>query len=101
MARHLTFLSAGREKRPYAVPPFTRVEPLVFSDRPYRVEDHAHLQCQRSGISGFFMNEIPLDGGGSTYEVSDSNLGIKAIRQAEGEKVGMGETWYRNGEYSA
>lgn len=101
MARHLTFLSAGREKRLYAVPPFTRVEPLVFSDRPYRVEDHAHLQCQRSGISGFFMNEIPLDGGGSTYEVSDSNLGIKAIRQAEGEKVGMGETWYRNGEYSA
>ena len=27
------------------------------------------------------MNEIPLDGGGSTYEVSDSNLGIKAIRR--------------------
>lgn len=101
MARHLIFLSAGREKRLYAVPPFTRVEPLVFSDRPYRVEDHAHLTCQRSGISGYFMNEIPLDGGGSTYEVSDSNLGIKAIRRAEGEKVDMGETWYRNGEYSA
>jgi alpha-D-ribose 1-methylphosphonate 5-phosphate C-P lyase len=101
MARHLTFLSAGREKRLYAVPPFTQVEPLVFSDRPYRVEDHAHLTCQRSGISGYFMNEIPLDGGGSTYEVSDSNLGIKAIRRAEGETVDMGETWYRNGEYSA
>ena len=101
MARHLTFLSAGREKRLYAVPPFTRVEPLVFSDRPYRVEDHAHLTCRRSRISGFFMNEIPLDGGGSSYEVSDSNLGIKAIRQAEGEAAEMGETWYRNGEFSA
>lgn len=101
MARHLTFLSAGREKRLYAVPPFTRVEPLVFSDRPYRVEDHGQLECRRSGISGFFMNEIPLDGGGSSFEVSDSNLGIKAIRRAEGDPVEMGQTWYRNGEYSA
>jgi alpha-D-ribose 1-methylphosphonate 5-phosphate C-P lyase len=101
MARHLTFLSAGREKRLFAVPPFTRVEPLVFSDRPYRVEDHAHLECRRSGVAGYFMNELPLDGGGSAFEVSDSNLGIKAIRQAEGEPAAIGATWYRNGEFSA
>lgn len=101
MARHLTFLSAGREKRLHAVPPFTRVEPLVFSDRPYRVEDHADLVCRRSGIAGYFMNEIPQDSGGSVFEVSDSNLGIKAIRRAEGEAVEIGTTWYENGEYSA
>lgn len=101
MARHLTFLSAGREKRLHAVPPFTRVEPLVFSDRPYRVEDHADLVCRRSGIAGYFMNEIPQDNGGSVFEVSDSNLGIKAIRRAEGEAVEIGATWYENGEYSA
>ncbi|WP_193335533.1 alpha-D-ribose 1-methylphosphonate 5-phosphate C-P-lyase PhnJ [Devosia beringensis] len=101
MAQHLTFLSAGREKRLHAVPPFTRVEPLVFSDRPYRVEDHAELVCRRSGVAGYFMNEIPQDQGGSVFEISDSNLGIKAIRQAEGEVVAIGTTWYRNGEYSA
>lgn len=101
MARHLTFLSAGREKRLHAVPPYTRVEPLVFSDRPYRVEDHADLVCRRSGIAGYFMNEIPQDNGGSVFEVSDSNLGIKAIRRAEGEAVEIGTTWYENGEYSA
>jgi alpha-D-ribose 1-methylphosphonate 5-phosphate C-P lyase len=101
MARHLTFLSAGREKRLHAVPPFTRVEPLVFSDRPYRVEDHAELVCRRSGIAGYFMNEIPQDSGGSVFEVSDSNLGIKAIRRAEGEAVEIGATWYENGKYSA
>jgi alpha-D-ribose 1-methylphosphonate 5-phosphate C-P lyase len=101
MAQHLTFLSAGREKRLHAVPPFTRVEPLVFSDRPYRVEDHAELVCRRSGVAGYFMNEIPQDQGGSVFEVSDSNLGIKAIRQAEGEPVEIGATWYQNGEYSA
>jgi alpha-D-ribose 1-methylphosphonate 5-phosphate C-P lyase len=101
MAKHLTFLSAGREKRLHAVPPYTRVEPLVFSDRPYRVEDHADLVCRRSGISGYFMNEIPQDHGGSVFEVSDSNLGIKAIRRAEGEPVEIGATWYQDGEFSA
>lgn len=101
MARHLTILSAGREKRLFAVPPHTRVEPLVFSDRPYLVEDHADLTCRRSGVSGFFMNELPQDGGGSVFEVSDSNLGIKAIDSTEGVPTTIGETWYRNGEFSA
>jgi alpha-D-ribose 1-methylphosphonate 5-phosphate C-P lyase len=101
MAKHLTFLSAGREKRLFAVPPFTRVEPLVFSDRPYRVEDHADLTCRRSGVSGYFMNELPIDGGGSAFEVSDSHLGIKAIQRAEGNPAPIGRTWYCNGEFSA
>lgn len=98
MARHLTFLSAGREKRLFAVPPFTRVEPLVFSDVPYKVEDHAGLTCHRSGVQGYFMNEIPQDDGGSAFELSDSHYGVKAIRRAEGETVTIGETWYQNGE---
>lgn len=98
MARHLTFLSAGREKRLFAVPPFTRVEPLVFSDVPYKVEDHAGLTCHRSGVRGYFMNEIPQDDGTSAYELSDSHFGVKAIRRAEGEPVVTGDTWYNNGE---
>lgn len=101
MARHLTFLSAGREKRLHAVPPYTRVEPLVFSDVPYEVEDHARLTCSRSGMTGFFMNEIPQEDGGSGFELSDSYLGIKAIRRAEGDDASIGETWYENGEYRA
>lgn len=99
MARHLTILSAGREKRIHAVPPFTRVEPLAFSDVPYAVEDHARLTCRRSGLRGFYMNEIPQAGGGSVHEVSDSGLGAKAIRAAEGAGAGPGDTWYRGGEF--
>lgn len=99
MARHLTFLSAGREKRLYAVPPFTKVEPLVFSDVPYSVEDHARLTCARSGVTGYFMNEIPQGDGSAAYELSDSNLGIKAIRRAEGEAAQIGATWYQDGEF--
>lgn len=99
MAKHLTFLSAGREKRLYAVPPFTRVEPLVFSDVPYKVEDHGGLTCHRSGLKGVFMNEIPQDGGGSLFEASDSNLGIKAIRRAEGGAATIGPMWYEEGGF--
>ena len=98
-AEHLTLLSAGREKRLYAVPPHTRVEPLVFSDVPYKVEDHANLVCHRSGLKGFFMNEMPQADGSARHEISDSNLGIKAIRRAEGGADRIGETWYRDGEF--
>ena len=99
-AAHLTILSAGREKRIFAVPPYTRVEPLVFDDVPYRVEDHARLTCARSGLSGYFMNEIPQADGSSAYEVSDSDLGVKAIRAREGAAVAIGETWYRGGAWA-
>ncbi|MBN9887988.1 alpha-D-ribose 1-methylphosphonate 5-phosphate C-P-lyase PhnJ [Salipiger abyssi] len=94
MAKHLTILSAGREKRLFAVPPFTRVEPLVFDDVPYRVEDHAGLTCHRSGARGVFMNEIPQEDGTSLHEVSDSQLGVKLLN---GEAPG--EMWYRDGVF--
>ena len=100
MAKHLTILSAGREKRIFAVPPFTRVEPLVFSDVPYKVEEHGALTCTRSGTTGFFMNEIPQDDGSSAFEVSDSEWGVKTIRTRDGEDETRGETWYKDGEMS-
>lgn len=101
MAKHLTILSAGREKRIFAVPPFTRVEPLVFDDVPYKVEDHANLTCYRSGARGFFMNEIPQEDGSSAHEISDSEYGVKTIRHADGDDIALGKTWYENGEMSA
>lgn len=100
MARHLTILSAGREKRLHVVPPFTRVEPLVFDDVPYRAEDHASLTCHRSGAKGFFMNEIPQADGSSSHEISDSDLGVKTIHRRDGDPVTIGETWYKQGEMS-
>ncbi len=97
-ADHLTILSAGREKRIFAVPPYTSVEPLVFDDVPYRVEDHQDKTCYRSDVTGYFMNELPQDDGSSQYELSDSHFGVKHIHKAEGETVEIGETWYINGK---
>ena len=98
MAKHLTILSAGREKRIFAVPPYTRVEPLVFSDVPFKTEDHGNLTCTRSGTTGFFMNEVPQDDGSSSFEVSDSEWGVKTIRARDGQGESRGETWYKDGE---
>ncbi|ENN88649.1 Protein phnJ [Rhizobium freirei PRF 81] len=97
-ADHLTILSAGREKRIFAVPPYTSVEPLVFDDVPYRVEDHQDKTCYRSNVTGFFMNELPQEDGSSRYELSDSHFGVKHIRKSEAEPVEIGETWYNNGK---
>lgn len=97
-ADHLTILSAGREKRIFAVPPYTSVEPLVFDDVPYRVEDHQDKTCYRSNVTGFFMSELPQDDGSSQYELSDSYFGVKHIRKSEAEAVEIGETWYNNGK---
>src|SRR5215813_11517929 len=43
---HLTLLSAGREKRLYAVPPYTNVYPLEFSDVPFEVENQEGWECK-------------------------------------------------------
>ncbi len=76
-AAHLTLLSAGREKRLYAVPPCTDVRPLEFSDVPFQVEDQRGWVCRTTGVQNKFMNELPQDDGSSSYELSDSGYAEK------------------------
>jgi alpha-D-ribose 1-methylphosphonate 5-phosphate C-P lyase len=80
-ARHLTLLSAGREKRLYAVPPYTDVRPLEFDDVAFRVENQRDWVCFRTGRRNKFMNEIPQPGGGSIYEISDTGFVEKALKK--------------------
>ncbi|KGA15104.1 hypothetical protein GM51_15695, partial [freshwater metagenome] len=58
-SRFLTLFGAGREKRIYAVPPFTRVEPLTFEDVPFEVEMTEGATCSQCGSSSSFLVEIP------------------------------------------
>jgi alpha-D-ribose 1-methylphosphonate 5-phosphate C-P lyase len=50
-APFLSLFGAGREKRIYAIPPHTAVEPLTFDDVAFEVE-HAPGSCARCGASG-------------------------------------------------
>ena len=74
-AEHLTLLGAGREKRVYAVPPYTSVRPLEFDDMPFAVEDFSGMVCARCGSSGTFLDEIYDEKSGAPSRVcSDSGF---------------------------
>lgn len=95
-AENLTILSAGREKRIYAVPPFTDVRPLEFSDIAFRVEDQTGRVCYRTGVHGQFMNELPQADGGALYELSDSGFAGKHLGKSE-DGATIGPTYYVDG----
>jgi alpha-D-ribose 1-methylphosphonate 5-phosphate C-P lyase len=91
---HLTLLSAGREKRLYAVPPYTNVFPLEFDDVPFEVEDQQGWLCRQTGITNKFMNEIPQGDGTSAYELSDTGYMEKLVKQGRNQSVEIGTTYY-------
>lgn len=86
----LTLLSAGREKRLYAVPPYTNVYPLEFSDVPFEVENQQGWVCRTTGVENKFMNELPQADGTSLYELSDSGYAGKLAQEPDA----LGKTYY-------
>ncbi|GAB4120702.1 MAG: alpha-D-ribose 1-methylphosphonate 5-phosphate C-P-lyase PhnJ [Roseiflexaceae bacterium] len=93
-AAHLTILSAGREKRLYAVPPYTDVRPLEFDDVPFQVEDQHGRVCMQTGAINKFMNVLPQPDGSEAYQLSDTGYAEKLVKQREGEVVTIGPTYY-------
>lgn len=93
-AEHLTLLSAGREKRLYAVPPYTDVRPIEFEDVFFQVENQRGRICEQSGAVNKFMNEIPQPDGSMRYQASDTGYLEKLVRRARGEPVTIGATYY-------
>lgn len=73
-ARCLYLFGAGREKRIYAVPPHTTVEPLEFEDVRFRVEDWQGTVCAYSGESDAFLDEIYEEDSTRKFVVNDSNF---------------------------
>lgn len=99
-AAHLTLLSAGREKRLYAVPPYTEVYPIEFTDVHFSVEDQNGRVCDLTGATQKFMNEIPQADGSSRYTVSDTGYAAKLLKRKHGEAASLGATYYDdNGEF--
>ena len=93
-AAHLTLLSAGREKRLYAVPPYTEVRPVEFEDVFFQVERMAGRVCAVTGGRNKFMDELPVAGGGSRFRISDTGYVEKLTRRAQGESAELGPTYY-------
>ena len=77
-APFLSLFGAGREKRIYAVPPHTDVEPLTFDDVAFEVERTEGAVCAHCGANApdsdaeSFLVEVPsVDG--SAWVCSDSD----------------------------
>lgn len=69
----LILLGAGREKKIYAIPPYTHVEPIKFDDRDFRVEDFSDKVCARCGGKGVFMDEVYDQQGNVQYYCNDTS----------------------------
>jgi len=70
----LLLFGAGREKRIYAVPPFTTVRSLDFEDHPFTIERWDQT-CALCGASEAFMDEIVVDDkGGRMFVCSDTDF---------------------------
>lgn len=69
----LQLFGAGREKRLYAVPPYTRVESLDFEDYPFEIQQWDE-QCDICGSGNSFLDEVITDDqGGRVYVCSDTD----------------------------
>lgn len=77
-SKALVLLGAGRERKIYAVPPYTEAVPLAFDDVPFRTEDFLDGQgerraCARCGARDSFLDELIGDDGRKTWHCSDSD----------------------------
>jgi alpha-D-ribose 1-methylphosphonate 5-phosphate C-P lyase len=69
----LQLFGAGREKRIYAVPPYTSVKSLDFADHPFAVE-RWDQHCAICGAGDSFLDEVITDDrGGRMFVCSDTD----------------------------
>ena len=87
----LQLFGAGREKRIYAVPPWTEVRSLDFEDHPFTIEKW-DTRCVFCGSAGSFLDEIVIDDTGKRiFACSDTDF-CEQRRKAGyyGEMPGLG-----------
>lgn len=80
----LMLFGAGREKRIYAIPPYTDVASLNFDDHPFELQSWEET-CALCSAEDSYMDEVVLDDAGRRmYVCSDSNY--CAQRRAAGHE---------------
>jgi len=80
----LNLFGAGREKKIFAVPPYTDVYPLQFEDIKFSVEpftglDGERIACAKCGSRTSFLDEIYLPNGDKTHMCSDTEYCRKQV----------------------
>ena len=79
----LQLFGAGREKRVYAVPPYTTVRSLDFEDHPFTVQ-RFDRPCGLCGAADSYLDEVILDDrGGRMFVCSDTDRCSERRDEAE------------------
>jgi alpha-D-ribose 1-methylphosphonate 5-phosphate C-P lyase len=79
----LQLFGAGREKRIYAIPPFTDVVSLDFDDHPFERNRIEH-PCALCGAEGVYLDEVITDDkGGRMFVCSDTDFCAKHLRDKQ------------------
>ena len=68
----LQLFGAGREKRIYAIPPYTDVRSLAFADHPFEVAPNPHA-CELCGATESYLDEVILDDQQRLWTCSDTD----------------------------
>lgn len=83
MSPALMLFGAGREKRLYAVPPYTRVESLDFEDHPFAIQ-RWDTCCALCGSGESFLDELIVDDRGTKrFVCSDTDYCTQHLSQEE------------------
>lgn len=94
-AETMFLFGAGREKRIYAIPPYTDVIPLQFKDHSFQVENFNGHSCANCGSTDTYLDEVfDRITGERRYFCSDTSFCGKRKRQQAGERVRIGGKWH-------
>jgi alpha-D-ribose 1-methylphosphonate 5-phosphate C-P lyase len=80
-SKALQLFGAGREKKIYAIPPYSDVQPLKFDDREFKVETFEDKYCQRCGNNKVFLDQVYDNNGDINYYCSDTSYCDKTLEK--------------------
>ncbi len=81
----LILLGAGREKKIYAIPPYTKVKSLDFEDYKFEVESFKEKKCKLCGAENVYLDEV-IDNktGEKYYQCNDSSYCLERVNTLGG-----------------
>jgi len=83
-AECLYLFGAGREKKIYAVPPYTEVISLAFDDVPFEPESFAGKSCRLCGSTNTYLDEMAdAVTGEKMHQCSDTSYCQEVSRRAQ------------------
>lgn len=81
----LILLGAGREKKIYAVPPYTRVKSIDFEDYPFEKEEFKGKACRLTGATDVFLDELQDEETKETYyQINDQSYLLELLNKGKG-----------------